>query len=444
MDNQFYARDDKNEGTLDYNGLLEKPADAVFLRLYADDKLIKTESRKPAADKSYALSVKLKPGLIKYKVEFGTKTGATEAVVRTVNNLICGDAYLLDGQSNTVADNKGGNHGLFKSEWIRSFGGMSGGSQQGWGNAVASSAEGDAYRIGYWGVALADRLVSAHKIPICMINGAVGGTRIDQHQRNESKPEDQETIYGRLLTRIKAAKLTHGICGVLWHQGENNSGAAAPTGDWDYKSYQQYFVEMSACWKQDYPNIRNYYVYQIWPLPCSMGPKGAGIREAQRTLPRLYSNMSVMSTIGIQNSFNGRGLCHFDWDGYEQFATLMGPLLERDNYGLVPTKTITAPDLKKAWFTTPQQNEIALEFGQEMAWDPLNAINIYLDGAKGEVTGGSASGKVIKLQLAGPSKAKTIDYLADNDWDGSRENLLLGTNGIAALTFFEVPIDQNK
>jgi len=79
-----------------------------------------------------------------------------------------------------------------------------------------------------------------------MIHGAVGGTRIDQHQRNESNPEDQNTIYGRLLARLKAAKPTHGIRGVLWHQGENNSGAAAPTGDWDYKSYQDYFVEMLA------------------------------------------------------------------------------------------------------------------------------------------------------------------------------------------------------
>ena len=465
VDNQFYARNElvsaasrstagaigamdiqlpRNEGTLYYNGVLEKPADSVFLKLYADDKLIKTETQEPATDLSYTLSVKLKPGLIKYKVEFGTKTGAIATVVRTVNNIVCGDAYLLDGQSNTVADNKNGKHGMFKSEWIRSFGGMSGGSQQGWGNAVASSAEGDAYRIGYWGMALADRLVTTYKIPICIINGSVGGTRIDQHQRDEKNPEDQNSIYGRLLTRIKAAKLTHGIRGVLWHQGENNSGAAAPTGDWDYKSYQRYFIEMSACWKQDYPNILHYYVYQVWPLPCSMGPKGAGIREAQRTLPRLYSNLSVMSTIGIKNAFNGRGLCHFDWDGYEQFVTLMSPLVERDNYGLVPTKPITAPDLKKAWFTTPEHNEIALEFGQEMTFDPLALINIYLDGAKGQATSGSATGNVIKLKLTAPSQAKTIYYLNDNDWDGNPENLIRGTNGIAALTFSEVPLAEGK
>ena len=39
-----------------------------------------------------------------------------------------------------------------------------------------------------------------------------------------------------MLTRVNAAKLTHGIRGVFWHQGENDSGAGAPTGDWNYKS----------------------------------------------------------------------------------------------------------------------------------------------------------------------------------------------------------------
>ncbi len=55
-DGQFYSRDDKNEGTLYYNGTLAEAADSVFLKLYADDKLIKTESAKPGVDKSYALA----------------------------------------------------------------------------------------------------------------------------------------------------------------------------------------------------------------------------------------------------------------------------------------------------------------------------------------------------------------------------------------------------
>lgn len=42
MEGQFYARDDKNEGTLFYNGTLPEASDSVFLKLYANDKLIKT------------------------------------------------------------------------------------------------------------------------------------------------------------------------------------------------------------------------------------------------------------------------------------------------------------------------------------------------------------------------------------------------------------------
>lgn len=67
--------DDNNEGTLYYNGSLADTTGSVFLKLYAGDKLAKAESQQPEADKSYAFAVKLKPGLIKYKVEFGTKSG---------------------------------------------------------------------------------------------------------------------------------------------------------------------------------------------------------------------------------------------------------------------------------------------------------------------------------------------------------------------------------
>ena len=101
-----------------------------------------------------------------------------------------------------------------------------------------------------------------------MINGAVGGTRIDQHQRNALVPSDLSTIYGRTQWRIQQAKLTHGIRAVLWHQGENDQGADGPTGGFGWETYHRFFVEMSAGWKQDFPNIQNYYVFQIWPNSC--------------------------------------------------------------------------------------------------------------------------------------------------------------------------------
>jgi hypothetical protein len=454
-DNQFYARDDNNEGTLFYNGTLEEAADSVFVKLYADDKLIKTETQKPAADKSYAITLKLKPGLVHYKIEFGTIAGATETLRKTVNNLICGDAYLIDGQSNAEATgpNNGPNEDPVTpaSEWIRSYGNqLEGTIKGGWGNAVRTHIWGKPnygdHQIGAWGMELATNLVAKYSIPICILNGAYGGTPIWHHQVNPANRFDTSgefyrnpyKIYGGLLTRVTAAKLTHGIRGVFWHQGENDSGSGAPTGDWNYKSYQQYFIDMSAAWKQDYPNIRNYYVYQVWPLPCSMGPKDDGIREAQRTLPSLYSNLRVMSTIGAASEHAGRGACHFDLAGYAKFAAFMSPLVEIDHYGLKPANEVTAPNLKRAWFTSADKNEVALDFGQPVVWKDEVKCSIYLDDVVAQISSGAVAGNVLTLKLDKPSDAKTITYLTGKDWDGKPGHLIFGANGIAALTFWEV------
>jgi hypothetical protein len=454
-DNQFYARDDRNEGTLFYNGTLDRAADAVFLKVYADDKVFKSESQKLAADKTYAFTVRLKPGLIKYKVEFGTKAGGTETVLRTVKDLVCGDAYIIQGQSNAEAT--GPNNGPTidlptpLGDWIRTYGNSHDGTPRGgWGNAIRTRIWGKpdygVHQIGAWGMVLASNLVEKYRIPVCIMNGAVGGTRIDQHQRNEANHQDPATIYGRLLTRIEGAKLTHGIRGVLWHQGENNQGSASPTGDYDWKSYQQYFIDLSAAWKQDYPNIQHYYIYQIWPSGCNMGgtPAGDMLLEVQRTLPSLYSNMRIMSTLGIVSGSSGRGLAHFDLEGYAQVARLVSPLVEQDNYGLVPKQAITAPNLKRAWFTSDAKDEIALDFGQPMAWKDEMKRYIYLDDVVAPISTGAVSGNVITLKLAAPSSARTISYLAGRDWDGTPKHLLYGANSIAALTFYEVTIHSAR
>ncbi len=435
---QFYARDDKNEGTLFYNGTLTVAANSVFLRLYADDKLVETKTAKPGADKSYALAVKLRPGLIKYRVEFG----ADGKVLHTAGNLICGDAFLLNGQSNAVATDWGKEEPpAFHSEWIRTFGSASG-SPKGehiWGEATYRS-QGGKLQIGYWAMELAKRLVESQKVPVCILNGAVGGTRIDQHQRNAADTTDMTTIYGRLLWRVREARLTHGIRGVMWHQGENDQGADGPTGGYGWENYRQFFIELAAAWKQDFPNIRHTHVFQIWPKSCSMGINGSDnrLREVQRNLPTAFSKMGIMSTLGIEPP----GGCHYPPAGYVEIAKLILPLIERDHYGKQFATSITPPDLKRAFFTSAAKDAVALEFDQPVKWDDALATQFYLDGEKGKVASGSAARNVVTLKLAAPSTAKTITYLDSAAW--SQKTLLRGENGIAALTFCEVPLEIRR
>ena len=443
-DGQFYARDDRNEGTLFYNGTLAEAADLVFLKVYADSRLTKTETAKPAADKSYALMTKLKPGLIKYKVEFGTKNGARETVLQTVSDLVCGDAYIIDGQSNALATDTREQSPAETDEWIRSYGRPSQNPKDNqdklWCLPVWKAQKGEKAELGWWGMELAKRLLESQKVPIFIINAAVGGTRIDQHQRNETDPTDLTTIYGRMLWRVQQAKLTHGIRGILWHQGENNQGTAGPTGDYDWKAYEDYFVEMSAGWKRDFPNVQHYYVFQIWPNSCGMaGKTGSGdmIREIQRSLPRLYSNMGVMSTLGIRPP----GGCHFPLTGWAEFARLIQPLIERDHYGHKFTESITPPNLIRAYYSSAAKDSVALEFDQPIVWTDELSGQFYLDDEKDKVASGALKGNVLTLKLKAPSAATKLTYLKESAW--SQDKLLTGTNGIAALTFCDVPVSKD-
>jgi hypothetical protein len=150
--------------------------------------------------------------------------------------------------------------------------------------------------------------------------------------------------------------------------------------------------------------------------------------------------MRIMSTLGIVSGSSGRGLAHFDLEGYAQIAKLIEPLVEQDNYGLIPTQAITAPSLNRAYFTTAAKNEIALEFGQPMAWKDECKAWIYLDDVAAPISAGRVAGNAIVLQLTSPSSAKSIAYLSGKHWDGRHDKLLYGANGIAALVFCDVPI----
>ena len=180
VDHQFYARDDKGQGTLHYRGTLKVPADSVFLRLYAGDKLIDTQSKKVGADKKYALAANLQADLIAYRTEFGIKRGGVETILEKANDLVCGDVFVIQGQSNAEAWTDQRVIHPYRSPWLRSFGTPSTNKDRArdlvWGNALSFNGGPNHHhcQIGYWGVELGKTLIETHKIPICIINGAQG------------------------------------------------------------------------------------------------------------------------------------------------------------------------------------------------------------------------------------------------------------------------------
>jgi hypothetical protein len=443
VDGRFYARDDSGKGTMHCKGMLGKQAGQVFLRVFADDKKHAEEAKTPGKDGSYAFAIKLDAGLVKYRIEFGTRAAGAETILHRAGDIVCGDAYLIEGQSNALATDTHEESPRVTNEWVRSYGRpqffKQGERENLWCKPVWKARQDDLAELGWWGMELANRLVADRKIPVFILNGAQGGTRIDQHQRNDANPTDLETIYGRMLWRMRQARLTHGIRGVIWHQGESDQGAAGPDGDYGWRNYQRYFVEMSADWKRDFPNLSHYYVFQIWPNACSMGGgNGDMMREVQRTLPRLYSNMDVMSSLGIKPP----GGCHYPLAGWSEFARLIQPLIERDFHGVKPAGPLTPANLRQAYYTSDAKDAIALEFDQAVAWDDLQAVQFHLDDSNEAVIRGEVTGNVLTLTLNKPATFQRITYLKEMSW--KQELILMGRNGIAALTFCNVPVLPSK
>jgi hypothetical protein len=158
----------------------------------------------------------------------------------------------------------------------------------------------------------------------------------------------------------------------------------------------------------------------------------------QRNLPSAVSRLTVMSTLGIQPP----GGCHYPAQGYAEMARLIAPLIDRDLHGLEPKKSITAPHLLRASYPDSNRSTVMLEFDQPVRWDPALVRDFWLDGSKDRIASGRTDGNRLILTLNKPHEAKTITYLDSAFWDPER--LLRGLNGIAALTFCEVPLESPK
>ncbi|MEI6607635.1 MAG: DUF2341 domain-containing protein, partial [Verrucomicrobiota bacterium] len=181
VNNQFYARDpNTNLGMIYYNGT-GAGTTPVYLKVFATpdggtEALYGDIHRLTPVAGAYGFSVPIAAGKVTYRLEFGTTTNGTDTSSATVTNLVCGDAYIIDGQSNALATDNAAPNDSTTDPWIRTYG-----LTLGWGSAISKGTE---MQRGLWAWYLAKSMTATYNMPVCFIQGAVGGTRIDQHQPN--------------------------------------------------------------------------------------------------------------------------------------------------------------------------------------------------------------------------------------------------------------------
>ena len=103
--------------------------------------------------------------------------------------------------------------------------------------------------------------------------------------------------------------------------------------------------------------------------------------------------MDILNTLGLPGYIG----CHFTAAGYQNVADRTLALMKQRYYGVVPPQPVTAPNLKRAYFTTSTRNEIALEFDQDMSWNTFSKANYYLDNFPRRAAGGNLVGCLVEV-----------------------------------------------
>lgn len=350
----------------------------------------------------------------------------------STDDIMVGDVYLIQGQSNAVASSFQAFDKSYNNVYCRSFGTSS-------NNAASVQADTNWYpanadysltkgAVGQWGAVMAKLLVDSFSIPVCILNGAVGGTTIGQHQRDQSNPENLSTIYGRLLYRVRKAEFENNIRAILYFQGESDGSLAT--------RHDTLFQKLHQHWMNDYPGFEKLYVIQV---RSGCGAPSIQLRDVQRRFEDSLINCKVVSANGL-NSHDG---CHYGFEnGYKLLGVQMSALIGRDFYGSL-RKNIDPPNIKSCYYSNAKKTEITLEM--KNAFDDLYVDSLFHQLFKVEgdanvtITKGALIDHKIVLQLN-----QSSCNITGLTYDGLplKRAWVKNSLGMGLISFYNVPILQ--
>ncbi len=357
--------------------------------------------------------------------------------VTQFDSILAGDVYLIAGQSNAVIGN---NSVTWKNQYCRTFG-----IYTGYNEPAGNSTENQWYIssgllnnrnpvIGVWPLEMSRLLTEYSNVPVCIINGAMGGTTIEQNQKGD-------LIYTRMLDRANMANVASKARAIFWYQGEANTAT----------NYLTNFTSLYNNWKTDYPNLEKVYVFQIRP-GCNTGTTHLALRELQRTLGSSFSDIQTLPTVAVE----GHDGCHSSVSGYNTLAAQVFPIVARDFYSH-SASNINAPNIRSAW--QPDSVTVIIRFGDGNVLSStangdveINGVitnikkSFYLDGSNSNTSSIQISNDSIFLRLATADTVDYVTYVPDKYYDGTTKIYegpwIINQKGIGALTFHNFPVSN--
>lgn len=439
-ENQFFPRNTvTNQASVTISGTVNNAGvnyTIIKVKGYRNGQLAITAQQPLVFNNGKALfnfSSFIKAELATYKVEVYGVAGTQETLIASASNLIAGDAYLIQGQSNAEASMYSGNTVSLQSNFIRSYGtGNENGTTSEWYIASGDKDRKTGGHVGQWGLKMAMLIVDTYKIPVCIINGAQGGMPISFFLRNDSKPLMQSTNYGRTLKRVNEAGLTNYIRAAFWYQGETDVLFQTDTA-----IYKNDFRDLYHDWKEDIPGLAACYIFQIRKSCSNSNERSGKIMECHRQLALELPYTYIMASNGASHFVDG---CHFPYtNGYEFHANNIFRLVQRDMYQVSNALNIEPPQIVAARLVGTQQIELTLKnVTDTYIWEVGSEKDFDINGVNVSVISGLVNANKILLTLSGNATgAYSIDYFGH---EGSKIPFVKNANGIGMVSVWEYPL----
>ncbi len=393
----------------------------------------------------FNIDVTINAELTNYTITVNGLTGANATQIMQATEVVAGDVFIVQGQSNAEANSRNGSANANQSNFIRVY---ASGTENGTNlqnNDNWFVAQGDGHKetdgnTGQWGLKLAKMLQDDLNIPIAIFNGAHGGQPIEFFQAPGNYATSTSSNYGRMYYRLNETGLKANVRGILWSQGEANSfGSGLAT-----QSYMNLFNDLKTAWLNDYPNIEHFYIFQTRDCDCGTTAQGRlKIKEAQRLLALNDPDITIMPTTGMTLHNDN---CHFPFvDGYEKFATRIYPLVKRHIYGETIASTFDAPMITSAKLMSPNSLEIETDSPLQITTTNLGILQqdyLLTNVGSATITAVQISGNKIIFTLSaypGFGRSSSISYIGRNT-----NNLLniTNSNDLELINFSFFPIQD--
>ena len=423
--------------------------DSITVKLYKNNNLINSFNstlnyQNDVAPFNFQISIDSE--LSKYSVEILTNKNGFQQQISVVNDIVAGDVFVIQGQSNATALSYNGSSNSYLSDFIRVFSAghrSSAGllSDNQWHYGQGDGNEDSSGNTGQWGLVLAKKIIDELQIPIAIINGADGGKPISFFQRPSDYQSSTSSNYGRLYYRLNKMGLKDSVRAILWSQGEADSFSNGLS----TSAYKISFNSLRNSWLEDYQSIEQIFIFQTRDCDCgtiSLGRKK--IKEAQRQLAEDYSNIYIMGTSGISVHSDN---CHFPFsNGYELFGQRIFKPLMKSIYNFNYNSEIDPPLILSVNLTQTQTLVIEtssnnLIAGSNNYFQLLDKIqdDFVLTNANGVgVNSFQIQGGNLILGLNGdPGTSAKISFIGKHS--GTNNNIV-NNEGLELVCFSDFPI----